>query len=248
MVSTVFLIGAPLICFVGAYVSAVAGLGGGLLIVAFCAQIMPLAAVVPLTGVFVLAGQVARIGQFYPYLDWSIARPFIPGSLLGAVLGSHIYFSLPENAIALMLGSVMLWFCWVPSTPASQWLGRKIPHPWFWVGIIHTFISTLAGVGGLFQSMMVNRNLSRQAVVGTIAGTLLAMSVFKTVAYVAAGFDYRPYLMVIVLSWLAAVAGTYVGKNSLSQLSDRFFQRLLKAVVTIFSLRLFWQVAQRFWT
>ncbi|MEX2366828.1 MAG: sulfite exporter TauE/SafE family protein, partial [Pseudohongiellaceae bacterium] len=211
-VSNLLLIAIPLICFSGAWLSTVAGMGGGILILGFCTQILPLPAVVPLSSVFVLAGQVARVAQFHRHIAWDITRPFIPGSMIGAVLGSVLYLSLSDVAIALLLGTVMLWFCWMPSTPASRNLAAFIPLPYFWVGIVHTFLSSLAGVGGLFQSMMVNSRLGREVIVATIAGTLLFMSVFKTISYVAGGFDYMPYLPVIILSWVAGTVGTTLGK------------------------------------
>lgn len=237
----------PLIVFGGAYLSTVAGMGGGLLILATCSQIMPVNIVIPLNGVFVFAGQVTRTFQFWRHIDWKITLPFIPGSVIGAILGTLIYFSLSDMAIALILGSVMLWFSWVPSSPASRQVAERIPQPWFWVGIIHTFLSTVSGAGGLMQSLMVNSRLPKEGVVATIAGTLLAMSLFKTVGYFVAGFDYMTWLPVILLSWITGIAGTTLGKASLNRMPDIFFRRLIKAMVTVFALRLFWQAASLAW-
>lgn len=233
----------PAIVFGGAYLSTVAGMGGGLLILASCSQIMPISTVIPLNGVFVFAGQVTRTVQFYKHISWEITRPFIPGSILGALIGTVVYFNLSETAIALMLGTVMLWFSWVPSSQASRSLAEKIPHPWFLVGIIHTFLSTVSGAGGLMQSLMVNSKLNKESIVATIAGTLLAMSVFKSVGYFIAGFDYASWLPVIGLSWLTGIAGTTAGRYSLNRMPDIFFRRLIKAMVTIFALRLYWRAA-----
>ena len=233
----------PLIVFGGAYLSTVAGMGGGLLILASCSQIMPVTVVIPLNGVFVFAGQVTRTAQFWRHIAWDITVPFIPGSVIGAILGTLIYFSLSDIAIALILGSVMLWFSWVPSSQASRQLADKIPQPWFWVGTIHTFLSTVSGAGGLMQSLMVNSKLNKEGVVATIAATLLAMSLFKTVGYFVAGFDYRAWLPIILLSWITGIAGTTLGKLSLNRMPDIFFRRLIKAMVTVFALRLFWQAA-----
>ncbi len=238
----------PLICFLGAYLSTVAGMGGGLLILACCSQIMPISAVVPLNGVFVLSGQITRVIQFHKYIVWEITRPFIPGSIIGATLGTYIYFSLSDTVIALILGVVMLWFSWVPSTTVSRGIAKKIPHPYFWVGIIHTFLSTLSGVGGLLQSLMVNSTLKKENIVATIACTLLAMALFKTIGFITAGFDYLQYLPMILLSWLAGILGTTLGKHSLNSLSDKFFRQLIKTMVTIFALRLFWQVGNSLYT
>jgi len=233
----------PAIVFAGAFLSTVAGMGGGLLILASCSQIMPIAIVVPLNGVFVLAGQVARTFQFHRHIAWHVTTPFIPGSILGVLLGTAIYFSLSEVAIALVLGSVMLWFSWVPQTKTLRDVAAKIPQPYFFVGIIHTFLSTVSGAGGLLQSLMVNSPLKKESIVATIAATLLVMSVFKTVGYYLAGFDYLTWLPVILLSWVMGVLGTTVGKYSLNRMPDIFFRRLIKAMVTVFALRLFWKAA-----
>ena len=122
-------------------------------------------------------------------------------------------------------------------------LPDRIPHPWFWVGIVHTFFSTISGVGGLFQSLMVNSGMSKQQIVATIAGTLVFMSLFKTVGYMVAGFDYRPYLLIIVLSWIGGYVGTWLGRKSLEKVSDRAFKILIRSMITLFAARLFFSAA-----
>ena len=237
----------PLIVFAGAFLSTVAGMGGGLLILASCSMILPVSVVVPLNGVFVFAGQITRTIQFHRHIAWHITGPFIPGSIVGAAIGTVIYFNLSDTAIALILGTVMLWFSWVPANALSRKLAEKIPAPYFLVGIIHTFLSTVSGAGGLLQSLMVNSKLGKESIVATIAGTLLAMSLFKTVGYFIAGFDYTAWFGVILISWVAGVAGTTVGKISLNKMPDEFFRKLIKAMVTIFALRLFWRAASNVW-
>lgn len=231
----------PAICFIGGFFSTLAGLGGGLFTLASTSLLLPLPVVVPLNGVLILAGQITRVAQFYKYIDWSITAPFIPGSVIGATLGTLIYFSLPETFLALMLGCVLLWFCWIPPSAAARALAARVPYPFFWVGIFHTFLSTVSGAGVLFQSVMVNSKLSKEAVVATIAGTLLFMALFKSAGYMLAGFDYSPYLLVIGLSWVMGITGTIIGKMCLDILPDRYFRLLIRIVVTLFALRLFWQ-------
>jgi uncharacterized protein len=243
-VSLTILILIPLICFIGGFFSTLAGLGGGLFTLASTSLLLPVSVVVPLNGVLILAGQITRVAQFYKHIDWNITLPFIPGSVLGATLGTMIYFALPETLLAFMLGCVLLWFCWIPPSPAARTLAQRIPFPYFWVGIAHTFLSTVSGAGVLFQSMMVNSKLSKEALVATIAGTLLFMALFKSVGYMVAGFDYQPFLPVIGMSWVMGIAGTMLGKRCLDILPDHYFRLLIKTVVTLFALRLFWLVGQ----
>ncbi|GEM_PF-518265 len=232
----------PAICFIGGFFSTLAGLGGGLFTLASTSLLLPVSVVVPLNGVLILAGQMTRVVQFYKHIDWSITLPFIPGSVLGAALGTFIYFTIPETFLAFVLACVLLWFCWVPPSDLARRVAARIPQPFFWVGVAHTFLSTVSGAGVLFQSMMVNSKLPKEGIVATIAATLLFMALFKSLGYLVAGFDYRPYLVVIGLSWIAGITGTMVGKMCLDVLPDRYFRMLIRVVITAFALRLYYQV------
>jgi uncharacterized membrane protein YfcA len=246
-VSVTLLILIPAICFIGGFFSTLAGLGGGLFTLACTSLLLPISVVVPLNGVLILAGQITRVVQFYKYINWEITLPFIPGSVIGATIGTLIYVALPEALLAFMLACVLLWFCWVPPSAGARTLAARIPFPYFWVGMIHTFLSTVSGAGVLFQSLMVNSKLSKEAVVATIAGTLLFMALFKTIGYLAAGFDYSPYYLVIGLSWVMGICGTMLGKVCLNVLPDKYFRLLIKTVVSLFALRLFWLAGSDLW-
>lgn len=246
--SLTLLILIPAICFIGGFFSTLAGLGGGLFTLASTSLLLPVSVVVPLNGVLILAGQITRVIQFHRHINWDITLPFIPGSVVGAALGTWVYFGLPEVFMAFMLGCVLLWFCWIPPSQAARNLAEKIPQPFFWVGLAHTFLSTVSGAGVLFQSVIVNSKLSKEQVVATIAGTLLFMALFKSLGYLLAGFDYSPYLLVILLSWVMGISGTMLGKKCLDVLPDVYFRLLIKVVITLFALRLFWQVGAHFWS
>ena len=232
----------PAICFIGGFFSTLAGLGGGLFTLASTSLLLPVSIVVPLNGVLILAGQITRVVQFYKHINWDITLPFIPGSLIGAALGTFIYFTIPETVLAFLLACVLMWFCWMPPSGAAKRAAARIPMPYFWVGIAHTFLSTVSGAGVLFQSMMINSKMPKESIVATIAATLLFMALFKSIGYLAAGFDYRPYLLVIGLSWFAGICGTMLGKRCLDILPDRYFRMLIRLVITAFALRLYWQV------
>jgi uncharacterized membrane protein YfcA len=230
----------PAICFSGAYISTVAGLGGGLLILSTTSLLLPLSVVIPLNGVLILAGQLARAWQFRQYMVWSITLPFIPGSIIGAFLGSKIYFELSEAWIALILGCVMFWMTWMPRTSGMNTMANSVPKPWFWIGIFHTLFSTISGAGGLMQTLMANSSFPRQNIVAIIAGSLLFMAIFKSAAYLYEGFNYGPYISLIGLCWIAGIIGTTLGTRTLHRLPEKLFRALLKAAVTIFSFRLLW--------
>jgi uncharacterized protein len=240
-VSLTVLLLIPAICFIGGFFSTLAGLGGGLFTLASTSLLLPIAVVVPLNGVLILAGQITRVLQYHKHVDWKITLPFIPGSMLGAVAGAYVYFGLPEALLAFLLGCVLIWMAWVPATAGLRAFAARIPFPFFWVGILHTFLSSVLGAGALFQSLMVNSSLSKDAFIATIAATMLFMALFKSAGYMLAGFDYSPYLLLIGLSWLMGMAGTVIGKLCVDVLPDTYFRLIIRIVVSLFALRLFWR-------
>lgn len=231
----------PAVCFIGGLFSTLAGLGGGLFTLAATSLLLPITVVVPLNGVLILAGQITRVIQFHKHIDWSVTLPFIPGSILGALAGAYVYFGLPEALLAFLLGCVMVWMAWIPPSDRARRLAARIPFPFFWVGVLHTFLSSVLGAGALFQSLMVNSRLSKDALIATIAGAMLFMALFKSLGYVIAGFDYRPYLVLIVLSWAMGITGTVIGKMCVDIVPDRYFRMIIRIVVSLFAVRLFWQ-------
>jgi uncharacterized membrane protein YfcA len=240
-VSLTVLLLIPAICFIGGFFSTLAGLGGGLFTLASTSLLLPLPLVVPLNGVLILAGQITRVAQYYKYVDWKITLPFVPGSVLGAVAGAYVYFGLPEALLAFLLGCVLIWMAWIPPSAGARKFAARIPFPFFWVGILHTFLSSVLGAGALFQSLMVNSKLSKDAFIATIAATMLFMALFKSLGYMLAGFDYTPYLLLIGLSWLMGTAGTVIGKMCVDVLPDTYFRLIIRIVVSLFALRLFWR-------
>jgi uncharacterized protein len=236
----------PLICFIGGFFSTLAGLGGGLFTLASTSLLLPVNVVIPLNGVLILAGQITRVAQFHGHINWDITRPFIPGSVIGAAIGTYVYFGLPEVLTAFLLGSVLLWLCWFPPTITARNIATRIPFPFFWIGIVHTFLSAVTGAGVLFQSVIVNSTLPKERIVATIAATLLFMAVFKSAGYLLAGFDYSPFLAMILASWLMGICGTMLGKHCLNLLPDSYFRLLIKVVITFFAFRLFWSAGEHF--
>ncbi len=211
-------------------------MGGGILLLAASTFVLPINAVVPLNSAFILASQFFRVINFHRYILWHIGKPFVLGSVIGAVIGVHTFSLLSEFAISLMLGFTLLGMLWMPPV---NW---KVPgpKPFFWLGIVHTWLSSVTGLGGLLQGYLLRGKFTRQTIVGTIAGCMFWMSILKIVGYMSVGFDFRPYLQVIGLATLAGFAGTWVGRRFLDHISDDQFRVILRWILTLLAVRLFW--------
>lgn len=220
--------------FVAAFTNAAFANGGAMVILAVTSTVLPVSAIVPLHSALLMGSTASRAVIFREHVDWRIAGPFLVGSVVAVAIAARIYVELPDTAIAAAIGLVMLVAIWLPAVP---WRPR-VRHPWLIVGFIHSFFSTLFAYGALLHAVILHTALARRQVVGTMAVSLTGMGVFKISGYALNGFDYRPYLAVIILSFLVALAGTWVGKLLIDRISEMVFRRVFRLLVTLTALRL----------
>lgn len=214
--------------------NAVFSAGGALIILAITSTVLPIQAIVPIHSTLLIGSTATRVLFFWEHIDWRIAGPFLVGSLFGALIGARVYIELPEALIATAISALMLVALWLPKV---TWRPR-IRHPWAIVGFIHTLISTLFAYGALLHSVILHTDLKRQQVVGTMAGGLTGMGIFKIAGYVFYGFDYSPYLVTIAAAVAVSFLGTAVGKKLGSRLSEDKFRLIYRVLITITALRL----------
>lgn len=225
-----------LVCasFLAAAFNAAFSIGGAMIVLAATTAVLPVVAIVPMHSGLLIGSTFGRMFMFWRYLRWDIAWPFLVGSLFGTALGARIYFELPEQVIALAIAVVMLIAIWLPEV---SWRPR-IKHPWTVVGFFHSLLSTLFAYGAILHAVALHAGLNRRQMVATLAGCLSGMSVFKIAGYAWYGFDYRPYLLLIVAAVLASIIGTWLGKRLSEQLPEDRFRMAYRLIITLTALRL----------
>ena len=220
--------------FLAAVANAVFSAGGALIVLAATSTVLPINAIVPIHSTLLIGSTASRVLFFWEHINWKIAGPFLAGSLFGALIGARIYVELPEAIIATAISLLMLVALWLPNV---SWRPR-IRHPWAIVGFFHTFISTLFAYGALLHAIILHTGLQRRQIIGTMAGGLTGMGIFKITGYVLVGFDYSPYYALIALALLASFVGTIVGKRLGEFLPESTFRLVFRVLVTVTALRL----------
>ena len=208
--------------------------GGALIILAITSIVLPVQAIVPIHSTLLIGSTLSRIVLFWEFIDWKLVGPFSAGALAGAWLGARIYIELPEAIIATAISIVMLVAIWLPRV---SWRPR-IRHPWVIVGFLHSLLSTLFAYGALLHAIILHTGLGRQQVVATLGGCLAGMSVFKITGYAWFGFDYSPYLGMILAATAVSFIGTAIGRKIVDRLHEDTFRRIFQILITVTALRL----------
>ena len=220
--------------FLAAVVNAAFSAGGALIILAVTSFVLPVSAIVPIHSTLLIGSTSSRTLLFWRDIDWKIAGPFLVGSVFAVAIGSRIYVELPDSIIATAISIVMLFAIWLPQV---RWRPR-LKHPWAIVGFIHTLLSTLFAYGALLHAVILHTGLKKRQIVATMAASLTGMGLFKISGYTLNGFDYGPYLQIIVFAIAAAFLGTWIGKMIVDRISEALFRTVFRVLVTVTALRL----------
>ncbi len=215
------------------FVTAAAGIGGGVLLIAVMATLMPASALIPVHGVVQIGSNGSRALIMWRHVQSTILLPFIGGSLAGAVLGGLLAVQLPSSFLKVGLGLFILWSVWGKTVNATGRLAIV------GTGMFSSFLTMFFGATGMFISAMVKTlNLGRLEHVATHSTCMVAQHVLKVVVFGLLGFAFGPYLWLILAMIASGFAGTMIGKRILVKMDDAIFHRVLAVVLTLLALKL----------
>ena len=219
--------------------SAVAGLGGGVILLTILAQFFTPIVAIPIQGGIQLASNASRAVLLRRDLDWSVVGPatvlLLPGSFLGVLVAT----SLPEDVMRIVLGVFVLIVAWRPAL--LRWRGetRSTKPMLVSLGGASGFLNTTVGASGPFTSPFLKAvTATHVAFVATAACTQVAGHTAKLIAFGLDGFDFREHIDVIAVGAAGVVAGSWIGTRLLGRVPERGLDRIFRLVLTALALRL----------
>ncbi len=221
--------------------TAVAGLGGGIILIAILLLYLEPVVAIPVHAAIQLVSNASRTLIQRRFIDWGVLARYavllVPGSALGLLVVSAIPAGLGRVAIGLFVLLATWW-------PRVLMLGlhpdRVHPHRLFVpVGAVSGFVGTTFGASGPFLGPFFRAlPLPRQGVVGTFAACQSLGHVVKIALFGLAGFAFVAHAPLLAVTMTLVVVGTAVGSRLLERLPEAAFQHLYRIVLTLVALRL----------
>ncbi len=218
------------------FLTAAAGIGGGIVLLSIMAILVPAPVIIPLHGAVQIGSNFGRTALMLPYIERSIMVPFVFGTIIGAALGGMTAVQLPPGILKIGLACFILWSVW----------GRAIGAPGqlaiIGTGLVSSFLTMFFGATGTFVSAMIKTlKLGRMEHVATHSACMVAQHAIKVVVFALLGFSFAPYLGLIVAMVMSGFIGTLIGKKFLLKTSDNKFHRILSFVLTLLAIRLLYE-------
>lgn len=228
-----------LLAFATAVLTAIAGLGGGTILLVALLQLLPPAEAIPVHGAIQLVSNASRAWTLRTYIAWPLvarhAILLVPGGLLGLQVATRLSKDLARATI----GVFALFATWRPRWIVPHVEGRFPARGFLWVGLLHGAINMPIGASGPMIAPFFKSALGdRREVVSTFSAAQVSGHLVKIALFGWAGFAFVDHLPTIVLGSVGVTLGTLVGARGLEKLSEKNFQWLFRMAVTAVAIPL----------
>ena len=236
--TTLTLVGFSVLCgisFVGSFIAASLGLGGGLLVLATMTLFLPPTVLIPVHAVVQIGSNGFRALLMRREILTSVIPAFLLGTLLGSWLGGLTIFALEVWVLQSILGIFVLYATWTPKFRSSN----PGPAKFFGCGVFGGFATMFVGGTGPLVAPFVNAACKeRQQVVATHASLMTLQHLFKVILFGILGFAFGSYVPLLIGLIVFGVCGTLIGRRVLDRLPERVFRLALKSILTLLAARL----------
>jgi len=223
--------------FAAATLSGVLGMGGGSMLLAVMATILPAEWVVPLHGLVQMSSNGSRAFILFRKVSWWAFWLYMPGLFVGAVIARELYRGASEEWLRPVIGAfLVLSVVWRHTKP------RRLMAPrWLFAigGIGGGLLTIFVGVTGPYLATFFLRDdMEKEEIVATKATIQLVGHAVKIPVFLSLGFPYLEHVDIVLPLLAVAVVGTWVGTRILRRVSGRVFQLGFEGVLVLLGLRL----------
>jgi uncharacterized membrane protein YfcA len=229
------------VAFATSALTAVLGLGGGIVLLAVMLLWLEPLVAIPLHAAIQIFSNASRAAIQREHVSWPLlwryAIPLAPAGVAGLVCAR----ALPTSGLEAAIGVFVLVATWWPRALLLGFDPAKLPASGrFWLmGTLIGFLNPAVGATGPLQGpFFLDLGLSRHGVVGTFAACQTLGHAAKLLLFGAAGFAFLPHAAPLTALALTVVAGTWVGSRLLERVDERAFGWLYRGVLSAVSLYL----------
>tara|TARA_Y100001970_G_scaffold207446_1_gene252719 strand:- start:264 stop:1019 length:756 start_codon:yes stop_codon:yes gene_type:complete len=237
-----------LAAFITSSISAVLGMGGGIILLGIMALIIPEGyKVIALHGMVQLFSNTTRSFVFKNYLKKNLLIQFFIGAIIGVGISALIilmliyYFDVSSaNQIKVevlkpVIGLFIVWNLFLKGPKKEKKSDSFIP-----VGLVAGLSSIFVGaVGPLIAPFFLGKNLNKENIIANKAASQMITHISKIPLFIYFfNMDYIAEIRILLPLIFAVYIGTNFGKKILSFIPEKLFKKIFKITLFVIAIRL----------
>lgn len=229
------------------FVKSSIGVGGGILPTALLATFVQAPVAVATLGPVQLVSSLGAVTSGREHIAWSEVVRMVPAALLGLAAGTFLLVEMPDRLLTFGLGilALVIGIRMMARAKSSRHVVAQPPPGWSRslvatsFGLLGGVMSGLAHSGGLVMTVYLAAvHLDKKVFVATLMAVVCAVDIAKLFAYSTSGLLPDNWLMVVVVSIPAVIAGTMVGRRANHRMSPELFRSVLGIAVILLGIPL----------
>ena len=224
-----------LLAFGTSTITAITGIGGGMILIAVMPGFLPATAIVPVHAMVQLFANSSRALFGWRFLRWEFVLAFIAGSVIGGLIAAGLTREINLEYTPLIIAAYILFTVWGPKVEFR----KPIKGEFVAIGLVQTGLSMLVGATGpMGQAALLGKGLQRDALVVTSALMTSFTHLVKIVLFGLLGFSFISYWEIILGMSAGVICGALLGTHIRYKIPQALFQKILKWVLTLLALRM----------
>mgnify|MGYP006218383901 CR=1 FL=1 len=234
--------------FITSCISAVLGMGGGIILLGIMAIIIPEGyMVIALHGIIQLVSNSTRTYVFRQHLKKNILKEFGVGAIIGLSISGLILFILVQlfnaesaNQIKVeflkpFIGVFIIWYLFLKGSKK-----QKNYRSFIGVGALSGLSSVFVGATGpLIAPFFLGSTLTKENIIANKAACQMISHFGKIPLFIIFfKFNYIQSYNLLLPMVVAVFVGTNVGKKTLSFIPEKLFKQLFRLVLFLIAARL----------
>ncbi len=218
--------------------TAAMGIGGGLMLLAVMALLVPAGVLIPAHGLVQCGSNINRTLMTRSHIDWSLVKYFALGALLGAGSASLVVIQLPVQIIQICVAVFIFYLLWGPKPAVHE----PKPAGQFGIGAFTSFLTMFVGATGPLVGAYVHRHdYDKLTTTATFAACMSLQHLLKIIIFTLAGYTLWDWLPLLAAMIISGFVGTWLGLKILHRTPGERFKTGFRWLVSLLALRLLWQ-------
>ncbi len=218
-----------LISFITSFITSVASVGGGMIMLASLGQFFSPSVLIPLHALIQVSNNLSRAYLFRKHIIVGLFKTVAIGSAIGSVLGVLFFSLVPEEIILALIGIFILWMLFFKASlkAVTNNFSDAI------CGVLAAAVGMVVGANGpVVSAFLATKDMDSKELIATHGAIMVCQHLFKIIAFITIfQFLLIDFLLLIVFTTLTGFLGAWVARLFLDKISQKVFDLGLKTLL-----------------